>query len=300
MKILLSGASGFVGKHLYSHLCNQGFLCYKLVREMPSQEREIFWDPYKRVIDLNLIKDMDIFIHLSGANIADAFWTKKRKQVLMESRVITTKFIAESIAHLNDKSKRLFISSAIGYYGTITNTTITETGEKGNGFLSTLCENWEHSAQIAISSGIKTVFMRFGIIMGKDGGFLKRLMKIYRSGLGGVVGKRNAFLSWIAIEDLCNAVTFLLKQEHSQGPYNFVSPYPITQKEFCSILSKAVKRPAFFHIPPCFIRTFLGEMGRELFLTDQKVFPAKLLKEGFVFTFPHFAEYLEYLFKESL
>ncbi|HOQ33595.1 MAG TPA: NAD-dependent epimerase/dehydratase family protein, partial [Candidatus Hydrogenedens sp.] len=130
MKILLSGASGFVGKHLYSHLCNQGFLCYKLVREMPSQEREIFWDPYKRVIDLNLIKDMDIFIHLSGANIADAFWTKKRKQVLMESRVITTKFIAESIAHLNDKSKRLFISSAIGYYGTITNTTITETGEK--------------------------------------------------------------------------------------------------------------------------------------------------------------------------
>jgi len=297
MKILLSGASGFVGKHLYSHLCNQGFLCYKLVRNMPCQEKDIFWDPYKKVIDLNLIEDIDIFIHLSGANIADAFWTKKRKQVLIESRVKTTRFLAESIAHLNDNSKRLFISSAIGYYGTSINTPITETGKKGNGFLSTLCESWENSAQIAVSSGIKTVFMRFGIVMGKDGGFLNKLMKIYRLGLGGVVGNKNAFLSWIAVEDLCNAIVFLLRQENSQGPYNFVSPYPITQKEFCSLLSKAVKRPAFFHIPPCFIRTFLGEMGRELFLTDQRVYPEKLLKEGFSFTYPHFAEYLEYLFK---
>ncbi|MGC8739534.1 MAG: TIGR01777 family oxidoreductase [Candidatus Hydrogenedens sp.] len=297
MKILLSGASGFVGKHLYNHLCEEGFTCYKLVRTTPCTEKEIFWDPYKEIINQEAIKDIDIFIHLSGANIADAFWTKKRKQVLMESRVQTTKFLAESIARLNNNSKRLFISSAIGYYGVSNNTLITESGEKGQGFLSTLCENWEHSAQIAISSGVKTVFMRFGIVMGKDGGYLNRLMKIYRLGLGGVVGDKNASLSWIAIEDLCSAIIFLLKQEKSQGPYNFVSPNPVTQKEFSSLLSKIVKRPAFFHIPSCFIKAFLGEMGRELFLADQKVYPEKLLNEGFIFTFPYFAEYLEYLFR---
>lgn len=297
MRILLSGASGFVGKNLYNHLCKEGFTCYKLVRNNPNNENEIYWDPYREILDLKSLEQVDIFIHLSGANVADAFWTRRRKQILIDSRIKTTKFLANSITRLNDRTKRLFIASAIGYYGSITKDITTETGEKGIGFLSSLCEEWEKSADPAILSGIKTIFMRFGIVMGKDGGLLNRLLKIYRLGLGGVIGDKDAFLSWIAIEDLCAAVIFLIKRENSQGPYNFVSPNPITQKEICSILSKTFKRPAFFHIPPFLIRTFFGEMGKELFLTDQKIYPDKLLKEGFSFNFSSFNKYIEYLFR---
>ncbi len=299
MKILISGASGFVGNYLYHRLSNNGFICYKLIREKKLNEREIFWDPYNNIIDLELLKGFDTFIHLSGANIAESFWTEKRKKILTESRIKTTKFLSESIVNLNDNSKRLFIASAIGYYGPITHNITTEKGQKGIGFLASLCEKWENSAQPAISYGIKTIFMRFGIIMGKEGGFLYRLLKLYRLGLGGTIGNKNAFLSWIAIEDLYNAVSFLLNKNQSEGPYNFVSPYPITQEEFCHILSKATKRHAFFRVPSFFIKTFLGEMGRELFLADQKIYPEKLINEGFIFSFPYFKQYLESLLNST-
>ncbi len=297
MKILLSGASGFVGKHLYNRLCSEGFSCYKLVRNNPYSEKEIYWDPYHEILDIKLLDEIDLFIHLSGANIADAFWTKKRKQILYDSRVKTTKFLVDSIIKLNDSSKRLFVASATGYYGAVTNNLTTESSPKGEGFLSSLCEDWENSAQLAISSGLETVFMRFGIVMGKDGGFLERLLKIYRLYLGGVVGYKNAHLSWIAIEDLCEAVVFLIKQKTSNGPYNFVAPNPITQRELSVLLSQVVKKPAFLNIPPFIIKIFLGEMGRELFLTDQKIYPEKLLKEGFNFSFPFFDKYVDALFK---
>lgn len=297
MKILISGASGFVGKYLYNHLCREGFSCYKLVRNNPRRDNEIYWDPYNEILDLKLIDDIDFFIHLSGANIADALWTKKRKQILYDSRIKTTKFLSDSIVKLNDISKKLFVASATGYYGSITNGLVTESNPKGKGFLSSLCEDWENSAQLAVSSGLKTVFMRFGIVMGKDGGFLEKLLKIYRLYLGGIAGDKNAHLSWIAIEDLCKAVVFLINQNHSNGPYNFVSPNPITQKELCAILSQVVKRPAFLNIHPFIIKIFFGEMGKELFLTDQKIYPEKLLKEGFNFSFPFFEKYINYLFK---
>ncbi len=297
MKILLSGASGFVGRHLYNQLLCEDFSCYKLVRNNPSNEREIYWDPYNEILDLKSLEEIDIFIHLSGANIADALWTKKRKQILYDSRVKTTKFLTKSIVRLNNSSKRLFVASATGYYGPVTNDMTVESSPKGTGFLSSLCNDWENSAQSAISSGIKTVFMRFGIVMGKDGGFLEKLLRLHRLYLGGVIGNKNAHLSWIAIEDLCKAVVFLIKQNNSQGPYNFVSPNPITQKTLCALLSQVVKKPAFFNIPPFIIKNFLGEMGRELFLTDQKIYPEKLIKEGFYFSFPFFEKYIDYLFR---
>ncbi len=299
MKILLSGATGFVGRNLFSHLCKTGLTCYRLVRNSPRSKEEIYWDPYNQVIDLDALKNIDVFIHLSGANIADNFWTKNQKQVLIESRVKTTSFLSESIVKLKDTSKRLLVASAIGYYGPVTSSVVTEEGQKGEGFLATLCEDWEKSAGSAISAGNKTVFMRFGIVMGKDGGFLRKLIKVYRLGLGGVIGDKNAYISWIAIEDLCSAVHFLIMNELSEGVYNFVSPNPIKQKEFCFLLSKKLNRPAFFHIPGFIFRTFLGQMGREIFLANQRIYPERLIKEGFNFTYPDFAEYLDFVLNST-
>ncbi|MCA1901980.1 MAG: TIGR01777 family oxidoreductase [Candidatus Hydrogenedens sp.] len=300
MQLVISGASGFVGSRLYSYLSEQGHICYTLVRHQPKNASEIFWDPYNKIIDINTIKHADAFIHLSGANIADSFWTQKRKKILFDSRVKTTEFLAQSIVQLNDINKKFFVASAIGYYGANPLPNTDETGVKGVGFLSDLCEAWEKAGQSTINSHIKTVFMRFGVVMGGSGGFLQKMAKIYKWGLGGILGNEDAYISWIAIEDLCSAIHFLLLKENIDGIFNFVSPHPVTQKELATYLSKTLRRPSFLRVPSFILEWLLRDMGRELFLANQNIYPARLIKEGFQFSYSHLHEYIEYLYKEQM
>lgn len=298
MKIAITGSSGFIGRSLFNKLTEMGHQCVRIVRNQPSNPNSIFWDPYNEKINISELQDIDVFVHLSGANIAEKFWTKRRKEELRISRIKTTQFLAKTIAELNNPNKLFLLASAIGYYGPNPSGIVDEDSPKGEGFLADLCDEWEKSAQPAVLKGIQTIYMRFGIVMGKDGGFLHRLIKIYRWGLGGILGNKNSFLSWISIDDLTSAICFIVENPTISGAINFVSPYPITQYELSRCISELTHRPAFIKIPDCLFR-IIGTMGKELFLVNQKVYPSNLLKIGYEFKYPIFQQYLLRIFESK-
>ncbi len=284
MKVVISGASGFIGTHLSNFLCTQGYEVWKLKREKPVRNKEIFWDPYSKVIEKEKLEGTNIFINLSGENIGSKFWTKHRKEVLVKSRLIPSKFLVEVIIQMTRKPEFYFATSAIGIYGPVVKDVQNENYPMGTGFLANLCKEWERTAEPLKNSTINTVIMRFGVVFGNGGGMLEKLLKIYNWYFGGVVGDKKAYISWIAIEDLCEAIHFLIsKGQISGGAYNFVSPEPVTQEDLAKVLSKLTRKPSYFSVPPLLIRMLLGDMGRELILADQKVFPAKLIEEGYKF-----------------
>ncbi len=298
MKVVISGASGFVGTHLSNFLSNNGYEVWKLTRRSPVQKREIFWDPYSKVIEVEKLDKTDVIINLSGENIANGLWTKKRKEILVNSRLIPSKFLIEVINNMDSKPQFYFATSAVGIYGPIAPNVQDETHPEGTGFLADLCREWEKTVKPLEQTNVKIIVMRFGIVFGKGGGMLEKLLKVYRWYLGGTVGDKDAYISWIAIEDLCSAIHFLInKKQIIGGAYNFVSPSPITQEEITNAISKAIGKPAIFRVPSFLIKIFLGEMGRELMLANQKIYPKKLVQEGYVFKFREFSNYLKNILK---
>lgn len=268
MRIVITGASGFVGSHLSVYLKSKGYsvTCIK----------HGFWNCRE-------FEHATALIHLAGAPIADRFWTKARKKVLYSSRCETTRLLGHIIKEMKYPPKVFICASAIGYYGNRPFETLTEESEKGSGFLSDLCEEWERSTDEIAKLGIRVVNCRFGIILGKNGGMLQKLLKIFRLGLGAVLGSGSEIISWVSILDVIRAIEFCLEHPTIHGPVNIVSVNPVDQRSFTKILAKTLQRPAFFSIPSWFLSLCLGQRAKELLLCSQKVLPQKLLKEGFSF-----------------
>lgn len=293
MKVIISGASGFIGNNLSSFLSIRGFEVYKLVRGKPKYENEIFWDPYRKIVDIEKVSGTSVFINLNGENISKGLWTTKRRKILLESRVVPSNFLVEITKNLSPPPKFYFSASAIGIYGPIADKIQSEENPPGDGFLAYICKEWEKTVKPLENTETKTVIMRFGIVLGKNGGMLNYLVRLYKFYFGGIIGNPNSYISWISIEDLCEAIFYLIQKEKVfGGAYNFVSPNPITQRDFAKILSKVVKKPAILRIPSFVIKTILGNMGKELLLASQRVFPEKLLKEGYRFKYTELSQYL--------
>jgi uncharacterized protein (TIGR01777 family) len=282
MKIVISGASGLIGTPLVTRLRGKGHEVVRLVRRAPARG-EAQWDPKAGVLDPAILEGVDAVIHLSGAGIGDKRWTDAYKREVLESRTLSTSLLARTIATLERKPRVFLSGSAIGIYGARDDEALTESSAHGTGFLADVCEQWEAAAAPASDAGVRTVFLRTGIVLSPQGGALKKLLAVFKIGIGGRFGSGKQWQSWISLDDELGAIEFLLDAPVS-GPVNLTAPQPVTNAEFTRVLARVVKRPAVLPIPSFGPKLLLGaELADALLFTGQRVLPNVLTTNGYVF-----------------
>ena len=285
MKIIISGASGLIGTPLVAHLRSKGHEVVRLVRRSATSG-EATWDPRAGVLDPSILEGADAVIHLSGAGIGDKRWTDAYKREVLESRTLSTALIARTIAGLERKPRVLLSGSAIGIYGARGDESLHEQSAHGTGFLVDVCQQWENAARPAMDAGVRTVFLRTGIVLSPQGGALKKLLAVFKLGIGGRFGTGKQWQSWISLEDEIGAIEFLLHADVS-GPVNLTAPAPVTNAEFTAVLARVLKRPAFLPIPSFGPKALLGsELADALLFTGQRVVPDVLTNTGYSFVHP--------------
>lgn len=262
-----------------------GHAIFRLVRHYPHSASEIEWSPDRYSIALSMIEGFDAVVHLAGESIAEGRWTDEKKKRIRESRVRGTRLLGDALANLAQQPKVMISASAIGYYGNRGDETLTEESAPGDDFLSDVCVEWEKATDLAKEKGIRTVNARFGIILDKDGGALKKMLPPFKMGIGGRIGDGKQWMSWIALDDVIGAIRFALTNDSLQGPVNFVAPNPVRNAEFTKTLGRVLSRPTIFPIPAFGVRLAFGEMADALLLTSQKVEPARLEAAGYVFQY---------------
>lgn len=284
LNILVSGASGPIGSALVSALTAAGHRVSRLVRRPPAGPGEVQWDPMQAVPP-EKVSGYDAVVHLSGESIA-SHWDQKKRQAIRDSRIISTRHVAQALAQCAAKPRVLITASAIGYYGNRGQEMLTENSTPGYNFLGMVCREWEKATEPAKEAGIRTVQLRIGIMLSLTGGALKQMVKPFRFGLGGIIGNGKQYWSWVAIEDVVGAMQHALTHEGLSGPVNVVSPNPVSNIEFTRAIAQVVRRPALFPLPPFAVRLFFGQMGEELMLASARVLPTKLEASGYKFRYP--------------
>jgi uncharacterized protein (TIGR01777 family) len=285
VKVLLAGASGFVGRPLRAALEQQGFTIVTLARpDQPREPGSTYWNPLVRVASAEVIKvveSCDAVIHVSGENIAAQPWTPELMTRIRDSRVASTEQLSHAIARAEHKPRCFLSASATGYYGDRGDEELTEASGPGNLWISKVCKDWEAAT---LAAPCRKVQMRFGVVLGTNGGALAKMIPPFKWGLGGRFGRGRQWMSWISLEDAVAAQLHVLKNEAVSGPVNLVSPTPCTNREFTAALGRALIRPAFLPIPKFVLRKKFGkQMTQELFLSSQRVMPEVLQKTGFEF-----------------
>jgi uncharacterized protein (TIGR01777 family) len=287
MKILISGSHGLVGQALIKSLTTDGHEIVRLVRhERSAGASEIEWHPNQGRIDAEQLEGFDVVVHLAGENIASGRWTEEKKRSIRESRVKGTSLLSESLARLSRPPSLFLSASAIGYYGDRGDELLTEQSAPGQGFLPSVCIEWENATRPAIEKGIRTVHTRFGIILDRKEGALAKMLPPFQMGIGGRVGDGKQWMSWIALEDVVSGLKFLMADTSVNGPVNFVAPNAVTNAEFTKVLGRVLSRPTFFPVPAFGVRLAFGEMADALLLSSQKVKPGVLQEKGFSYKWP--------------
>ena len=279
-RVLVTGASGLIGRALAESLERGGHQVARLVRRPPASTAEIAWDPGAGQIDAHALQGFGAVIHLSGENIGAGRWTAARRQRIRDSRVASTTLLCGALASLRRPPAVLVSASAIGYYGD-GDGPADETAPPGTGFLSEVTAAWEQAAEPARAAGIRVAHARLGPVLSAEAGMLKRLLPVFRLGAGGVVGSGRQPISWIGLADAVGALHFLTTCDRAHGPFNLVAPEPATNREFTRTLAAVVRRPAFAPVPGLAIRLLFGEMGDQLILKGRAVVPARLTELGF-------------------
>jgi len=294
MKILISGSSGFIGSHLSDYLKVKGHEVVPLSRRHNTSG--VFWNPEVGKADLRPFEGFDVVIHLAGKNITSGVWTKKFKSELFTSRCRDTWLLSQTLARLENPPKTLISASAIGFYGDRGEEILTEESPKGKGFFPDLCEKWEEATKSAREKGIRCVHTRFGVVLSKEGGILKKLLPLYRLGLGAVLGSGDEYLSWIDLEDVLKAMEYILENEAIDGPVNFTSPNATTSGEFAKTLARALHRPCFLRLGRKPLKMMFGQMADEMLLASAKVLPTILEKSGYSFKYPSLEDSMQHFF----
>jgi uncharacterized protein len=285
MKVLIAGASGLVGKALIPSLEAEGARVTRLVRTSAGPE-QIEWHPNNDQIDGTKLEGFDAIINFAGENIAGGRWTDEQKRKIRDSRVNGTHLLSEAIARLKQKPKVFLCASATGLYGDRGDETLDEQSDSGGGFLAGVCREWEKATDPAIEAGVRTVHLRFGPILAREGGMLAKLLTPFKMGMGGKVGSGKQYIAWVSIDDAVNAIQLALKDESFRGPLNIVSPHPVTNEEFTKTLGHVLNRPTALAMPAFAVRLAFGEMADEMLLTSQRVIPKRLHDAGYEFEFP--------------
>jgi len=295
-KILVSGSSGLIGAALLPALWSSGYEVTCLVRGAASGKGRIAWDP-AQALSPDAISGFDAVIHLAGESIVGR-WTEAKKRRILDSRVHGTRNLAEVLAAAPQRPRVLISASAIGYYGDRGDETLGEHSPSGNGFLPEVCREWEAAAEPAAKAGIRTVQMRFGLVLSPSGGALQKMLPPFRMGVGGNMGNGRQWWSWVDIDDLVGAIQHVIKTDTLRGPINVVAPNPARNAEFTKTLASVLSRPAIFPMPAFAARLVFGQMGDELLLASQRVEPAKLMASGYVFQKPELRRALSVILKK--
>lgn len=283
MKIAIAGSSGLIGSALVEQLRADGHEVIRLVRRKVVASTEVQWDPSNKQIDLPRLSGVEVLINLAGAGVGDRRWTKKYKDLILKSRVQSTKTIAN--AALTIKPRVLINASAIGYYGDTANREVDENSSPGTGFLADVVKAWEDATKVASDAGIRVVNLRTGLVVSANGGAWQRLLPLFKLGLGGQLGNGKQYWSFISLRDQVAAIKFLIENDSISGPVNLTAPNPATNREVTKAMAKVFKRPALLNVPGFALQVALGEFSQEV-LGSARVSPRKLLAAGFKFNDP--------------
>jgi uncharacterized protein len=291
MRVVISGATGLVGRALTASLKADGHAVAKFARPGEAKNPgDVDWNPGAALVDVAALEGCDAVVNLSGAGIAAKRWTEKRKRVLRSSRIDTTRVLVESLSRLKRKPSVFISASAVGFYGNRGDEVLTESAAHGKDFLSILARSWEAEAHRVEVIGIRTVIARFGIVLAKDGGSLPEMARPVKLGVGGRMGSGKQWISWVAMEDVVRILRRAIEDASWRGPVNVASPNPERNEDFVKILASVLHRPAVVPAPRFALRIALGEMADALLLSSQRAKPEFLEKAGFAFRYENLEE----------
>jgi uncharacterized protein len=291
MRVAITGATGLVGSKLVEKLLAQGDEVLVLTRNASIAQAKF---PQAEVVQYRPLESGDwqksiegcvAVVNLAGEPIAEKKWTVEQKKIILESRELGTKKIVEAIEQATVKPQVLINASAIGYYGASETATFDESSSAGNDFLAEICQKWEAAAQ---ASTIRTVVLRFGIVLGKDGGALAKMIPAFKMFVGGPIGTGNQWFSWVQIDDVVGMILVALQDGSMSGTFNATAPQPVKMKDLCTQLGAVMARPSWMPVPGFVLETMLGE-GATVVLDGQQVLPKGLLDRGFNFQYADLA-----------
>lgn len=293
MKVLITGASGLIGTALQRSFKEKGYELLLAGRGEPKKPDELQWDIENGFAEPERLEGVDAVVHLAGESISALRWTDDKKKAIRDSRVKGTHSVVEAISNLKQKPRVFISASAVGYYGDRGDEQLTETSRPGDTFLADVAKEWETESRRAEDSGVRTVLLRNGIVLSKDGGALATMLTPFKFGVGGVIGSGEQWMSWISLDDLVGVVNYAIENEHLRGAVNAVSPNPITNQEFTTTMGEVLYRPTFIPLPEFAVNFVLGEMGDALLLDSTRVIPKRLEEAGFEFKYPNLKQALE-------
>jgi uncharacterized protein len=294
LKIAISGSSGLVGSALVAQLRQLDAHLLLLRRpngkangsDLPGRSsaiEEVPWNPSEGVTNLSQLEGVDAVFHLAGRSIGSQRWTQNEKRRLIESRVAATKRLTEQLCQLTNKPKCFIGASAVGIYGNSGDQWVAESSPRSHDFLGDLAYDWEQASEPLLEHGVRVMKARFGVVLGKGGGALAKMLPIFRFGLGGILGSGKQYWSWIGLDDCCRALVHLMNQTQCNGAFNIVSPNPVTNRQFTKALGAVVHRPTILPAPAFALRLAMGEMADALLLTSCRASSQKLEQSGFHF-----------------
>lgn len=293
-RIVITGATGFIGKILSRQLIETGYDVVALSRN-PDKAGEslgekvsvVKWDAKTSFGWIDYADGAYGIVNLTGENIGAGRWNQTKKQRILQSRLDSGKAVLEAVEKAKNKPNVVIQASGIGYYGDRGDEILDESSSSGSGFLVAIAKKWEKTTKQVESMGIRHIVIRTGVVLGKDEGFLPRVLLPFRLFAGGHLGSGKQWISWIHIEGEAKAIRFLIEREDSKDVFNLTSPNSLTSKDFFNILGKVMRRPSWLHIPGFALRLFLGEMAEELILSGQRAVPKRLLESGYEFLYPN-------------
>lgn len=285
--ILITGGTGFIGRPLCQALLARGDTVTVVSRQPAAKVRELCGavTPLSRLGDIATLDPISAVVNLAGAGIAEKRWSPARKKLIYDSRIRFTEELVAAMGNAAVMPDLMVSGSAVGFYGDQGDTRVTEDTPPHQEFTHELCADWEQAAAKAKSAGTRVAFSRTGLVVGKDGGFMARMLPPFRLGIGGRLGSGDQYMPWIHRADMVRGLVFLLNTPATEGPYNLVAPNPVTNAEFTRCLGKILGRPTLIPVPPLVLKTAFGEMAR-LLLTGQRALPQRLQAAGFEFEYP--------------
>ncbi|MGE3609779.1 MAG: TIGR01777 family oxidoreductase [Bacteriovoracaceae bacterium] len=291
MKVLITGASGFVGKEIVKDLLQSGDEVVVLTRNIAKAAvvlgkrcQYVQWADASALPPVEAFDKVDAVINLMGEGIADKPWTEEQKNKIYHSRIDGTAKLIEAMKGLTHKPKIFVSTSAIGIYGNRGAEDLNESSSWGKGFLAKVCQDWETEALKAKELGLRVAIIRVGVVIGK-GGALSKMLLPFKMGVGGKLGSGQQYMSWIHVEDVARLFVEAAKNNSYSGIYNGTAPKPVTNAEFTKALGKRLCRPTIFPVPAFVVKKAFGEMG-EMLLTGQKVLPVRAKDQKFRFLYP--------------
>ncbi len=289
MRTLITGATGFIGRHLLPHLKRPVVLSRHGSKGRgalnPYDLTAYDWAPDSGPPPLQAFDNVDVVIHLAGESVATGRWTKAKKSRIYTSRVTGTSHLVKAILSLHRPPRLLISASAVGYYGSRGDELLRESSEPGRDFLADLCVAWESAARTAEHAGVRVVVPRIGMVLGPDGGAMAHMLGPFRLGLGGKLGNGAQWMPWIHLDDLVQLLLFLIEHEAIRGPVNATAPNPVTNAQFTAELGSRLHRPTWFSMPAPVLRLVLGEFA-DIVLASQRVVPEIASRAGFTFQYP--------------